>query len=72
MPTIESIKKDINSLGYADKEEILNYLEEVITFGAVSKEITKRQGIQDATYIPKAWTKGQKQLYSEKEAWNII
>ncbi len=41
MPTIESIKKDINSLGYADKEEILNYLEEVITFGAVSKEITK-------------------------------
>ena len=41
MPTIESIKKDIHSLGYADKEEILNYLEEVITFGAVSKEITK-------------------------------
>ena len=41
MPTIESIKKDINSLGYADKEEILNYLEKVITFGAVAKEITK-------------------------------
>lgn len=41
MPTIESIKKDIHSLGYAEKEEILNYLEEVITFGAASNEITE-------------------------------
>ncbi|HSR03171.1 MAG TPA: hypothetical protein VLM88_01105 [Proteiniclasticum sp.] len=38
MPTIESIKKDIHSLGYAQKEEILSYLEEVIAFGAVSVE----------------------------------
>ena len=30
MPTIESIKKDIHSLGYTQKEEILSYLEEVI------------------------------------------
>jgi hypothetical protein len=41
IPTTESKKKDIHSLSYAQKEEILSYLEEVITFGAVSKEITK-------------------------------
>ena len=41
MPTIESIKKDIHSLGYAQKEEILSYLEEVIAFGTGSKVITK-------------------------------
>lgn len=40
MPIIESIKRDISSLGHTDKEAIMNYLEEVITFGAVSKEIT--------------------------------
>lgn len=40
MPTIESIKRDIHSLGYAQKEEILSYLEEVITLGSGSKEIT--------------------------------
>ena len=35
------MKKDIHSSNYADKEEKINYLEMVITFGAVSKEITE-------------------------------
>lgn len=33
MPTLESIKLDINSLGDSNKEQILTYLEEVIIIG---------------------------------------
>jgi len=48
MLTIESIKKDIPSLGYEQKVGILSYLEEVITFGAVSMENTKKSRNPDS------------------------
>jgi hypothetical protein len=41
MSTLKSLIRDMHTLGYAQKEEILSYLEEVITFGTGSKEITK-------------------------------
>ena len=40
MAMIESVKRDISSLGGTDNEAIMNYLEEVITFDSLSKEIT--------------------------------
>lgn len=40
MPTVESVKKDIESLGTAGKEEILQYLEEVFVLGSFATEVT--------------------------------
>ena len=40
MPNVESIKRDIQTLGTAGKEEILNYLEEVVILGSFATEIT--------------------------------
>jgi hypothetical protein len=33
MPTVESVKNDIEALGTAGQEEILHYLEEVFVLG---------------------------------------
>jgi transposase-like protein len=40
MPTVESVKHDIDALGTAGKEEILNYLEEVFVLGSFATEVT--------------------------------
>lgn len=40
MPTVESVKKDIEALGTAGKEEILQYLEEVFVLGSFATEVT--------------------------------
>ncbi|MBL4937800.1 IS1595 family transposase [Clostridium sp. YIM B02515] len=40
MPSVESIKRDIQTLGTAGQEEILNYLEEVIILGSFATEVT--------------------------------
>ena len=40
MPSVESIKRDIHALGTAGKEEILNYLEEVVILGSFATEVT--------------------------------
>lgn len=40
MPTIESVKKDIEALGTAGQEEILQYLEEVFVLGSFATEVT--------------------------------
>ncbi len=40
MPTVESVKHDIDALGIAGKEEILNYLEEVFVLGSFATEVT--------------------------------
>jgi len=44
MSTIESIKKDINASGYADKEEKLNYLEVLfcLNFKTIHKQSLKK------------------------------
>ncbi len=41
MSTLKSLIRDMHTLGYVQKEEILSYLEEVIAFGTGSKVITK-------------------------------
>lgn len=40
MPTVESVKHDIDALGTTGKEEILNYLEEVFVLGSFATEVT--------------------------------
>ncbi len=40
MPTIESVKKDIEALVTAGQEEMLHYLEEVCVLGSFATEIT--------------------------------
>lgn len=40
MPTVESVKKDVEALGTAGKEEILQYLEEVFVLGSFATEVT--------------------------------
>lgn len=40
VPSVESIKRDIQALGAAGKEEILNYLEEVVILGSFATEAT--------------------------------
>lgn len=40
MPTIESVKNDIEALGTAGQEEILHYLEEVFVLGSFATEVT--------------------------------
>ncbi len=40
MPTVESVKKDIESLGTAGKEQILQYLEEIFVLGSFATEFT--------------------------------
>jgi transposase-like protein len=40
MPTVESVKMDIEALGTAGKEEILQYLEEVFVLGSFATEVT--------------------------------
>lgn len=40
MPSVESIKRDIQSLGATAQEEILNYLEETIVLGSFATEVT--------------------------------
>jgi transposase-like protein len=42
MPSVESVIKDIDSLGKAGKEEIYNYLEEVFVFGSFATEVTSQ------------------------------
>lgn len=44
---------------YADKEEIINYLEMVITFGAVSKVVTK---IIKASRLPRGMYPGTENI----------
>lgn len=39
MSNVESIKRDIQALGTAGKEELLNYLEEVVILGSFATEI---------------------------------
>lgn len=40
MPTVESVKKDLESLGTEEQEEILNYLEEIMVLASYAAEIT--------------------------------
>ncbi|URZ03353.1 hypothetical protein CLAUR_033990 [Clostridium felsineum] len=40
MPSVESIKRDIQALGTSGKEEILNYLEEVVILCSFATEVT--------------------------------
>ncbi|EKQ57245.1 MULTISPECIES: hypothetical protein [unclassified Clostridium] len=40
MPTVESVKNDIEALGTAGQEEILHYLEEVFVLGSFATEVT--------------------------------
>ncbi len=40
MPTVESVKNDIEALGTVGKEEILHYLEEVFMLGSFATEVT--------------------------------
>lgn len=40
MPTIESVKKDIEALRTAGQEEILHYLEEVFVLTSFATEVT--------------------------------
>lgn len=40
MPTVESVKIDIEALGTAGQEEILRYLEEVFVLGSFATEVT--------------------------------
>lgn len=40
MPSVASVKKDLDALGTTGQEEILNYLEEVIVLGSFATEVT--------------------------------
>jgi len=40
MPSVESIIKDIRTLGTSGQQKILNYLEEVIILGSYATEVT--------------------------------
>ena len=40
MPSVASVKKDLETLGTAGQAEILNYLEEVIVLGSFATEVT--------------------------------
>lgn len=40
MPSVASVKKDLEALGTTGQEEILNYLEEVIVLGSFATEVT--------------------------------
>jgi transposase-like protein len=40
MPSVESVKRDLEALGTRGQEEILNYLEEVIVLGSFATEVT--------------------------------
>lgn len=40
MPSVDSVKKDLDALGIAEQVEILNYLEEVIILGSFPTEVT--------------------------------
>ena len=40
MPSVASVKKDLEALGTTAQEEILNYLEEVIVLGSFATEVT--------------------------------
>lgn len=34
MPSVDSLKNDLEALGIAEQEEILNYLEDVLVLGS--------------------------------------
>jgi transposase-like protein len=40
MPSVESVKRDLEALGARGQEQILNYLEEVLVLGSFATEIT--------------------------------
>src|SRR5665647_1821649 len=40
MPSVESIIKDLDTLGAIEQEEILNHLEEIIVLGSYAAEVT--------------------------------
>ena len=40
MPSVESVKMDLEALGTTGQEEILAYLEEVIVLGSFATEVT--------------------------------
>ena len=42
MPSVELIKRDIQALGTAGKEELLNYLEEVVILSSFATEVTNK------------------------------
>ncbi len=59
MPTVESVKHDIDALGTAGKkEEILNYLEEVFVLGSFATEVTnevKENRFSKGESLPSLW-----------------
>lgn len=40
MPSVESITKDLDTLGAIEQDEILNHLEEIIVLGSYAAEVT--------------------------------
>jgi len=58
MPSVESIKRDIQALGTAGQEQILNYLEEVVVLGSFATEVTnevKENRIFKGESLPSLW-----------------
>jgi len=43
MPSVASVKKDLDALGTTGQEEILNYLEEVIVLGSFATEVKENR-----------------------------
>lgn len=58
MPSVASVKKDLEALGTTGQEEILNYLEEVIVLGSFATEVTnevKENRFSKGKSLPPLW-----------------
>ena len=47
MPSVASVKKDLEALGTTGQEELLNYLEEVIVLGSYATEVHSDTKLKD-------------------------
>lgn len=63
MPSVESITSDIQTLGTAGQEKILNYLEEVIVLGSYATEVTN-EGLRVVLVVRQ---KREKEVYPKNK-----